>query len=85
MSMGVKLYTYLQVSLQIVIVPVLGHAIECWRRKWQPTPALLPGKSHGRRSLIGYSPWDNKELDTTERLKKTTTTTIETAQMPLFI
>ena len=28
-----------------------------WKRKWQSTPALLPGKSHGRRSLIGYSPW----------------------------
>ena len=32
------------------------------------TPALLPGKSHGRRSLIGYSPWGRKESDTTERL-----------------
>ena len=39
-----------------------------WRRKWQSTPALLPGKSHGRRSLIGYSPWGRKESDTTERL-----------------
>ena len=39
-----------------------------WRRKWQPTPILLPGKSHGQRSLIGYSPWGHKELDTTERL-----------------
>ena len=39
-----------------------------WRRKWQPTPVLLPGKSHGRRSLVGYNPWDAKELDTTERL-----------------
>ena len=38
------------------------------RRKWQPTPVLLPGKSHGWRSLIGYSPWGYKELDTTERL-----------------
>ena len=28
-----------------------------WRRKWQPTPVLLPGKSHGQRSLVGYSPW----------------------------
>ena len=27
-----------------------------WRRKWQPTPVLLPGKSHGQRSLVGYSP-----------------------------
>ena len=39
-----------------------------WRRKWQSTPALLPGKSHGRRSLIGYSPWCHKESDTNERL-----------------
>ena len=39
-----------------------------WRRKWQPTPVLLPGKSHGRRSLAGYSPWGRKESDTTERL-----------------
>ena len=30
---------------------------EHWRRQWQPTPVLLPGKSHGRRSLVGYSPW----------------------------
>ena len=37
-----------------------------WRRKWQPTPVFLPGKSHGQRSLAGYSPWGCKELDTTE-------------------
>ena len=37
-----------------------------WRRKWHPTPALLPGKSHGRRSLVGYSPRGRKESDTTE-------------------
>ena len=28
-----------------------------WRRKWQPLPVFLPGKSHGQRSLVGYSPW----------------------------
>ena len=39
-----------------------------WRRQWHPTPALLPGKSHGWRSLVGRSPWGRKELDTTERL-----------------
>ena len=33
-----------------------------------PTPALLPGKSHGRRSLVGCSPWGREESDTTERL-----------------
>ena len=36
--------------------------------KWQPTPLLLPGKSHGQRSLVGYSPWCCEESDTTERL-----------------
>ena len=36
------------------------------RRQWHPTPVLLPGKSHGRRSLVGCSPWGRKELDTTE-------------------
>ena len=35
-------------------------------RKWQPTPVLLPGESHGQRSLVGYSPDGQKELDTTE-------------------
>ena len=38
------------------------------RRQWHPTPVLLPGKSHGRRSLVGCSPWGCKESDTTERL-----------------
>ena len=37
-----------------------------WRRAWQPTPVLLPGESHGQRSLAGYSPWGLKESDTTE-------------------
>ena len=39
-----------------------------WRRKWQPTPVLLPGKFYGLRSLVGYCPWDRKESDVTERL-----------------
>ena len=38
------------------------------RRQWQPIPVLLPGKSHGRRSLVGCSPWGGEELDTTGRL-----------------
>ena len=37
-----------------------------WRIKWQPTPVFLPEKSHGQRSLMGYSPGDCKQLDTTE-------------------
>ena len=39
-----------------------------WRRQWHPTPVLLPGKSHGQRSLVGCSPWSLEESDTTERL-----------------
>ena len=42
-----------------------------WRRKWQPVPVFLPGKSHGQRSLAGYSPWDHKESDLTEQLTLT--------------
>ena len=37
-----------------------------WRRKWQPTPVFLPGKSQGRRSLVGYRLWGHTESDTTE-------------------
>ena len=43
-------------------------AIEKWRRQWHPTPVLLPGKSHGRRSLVGCSPWGREESDMTEQL-----------------
>ena len=38
------------------------------RSQWQSTPVLLPGKSHGWRSLVGCSPWDHEESDMTERL-----------------
>ena len=44
-----------------------------WRRKWQPTPEFLLGELHGERSLVGYSPWDCKESDMTERLSLTLT------------
>ena len=39
-----------------------------WRRQWHPTPVLLPGTSHGQRSLVGCSPWGREESDTTEQL-----------------
>ena len=45
----------------------LGQEIP-WRRKWQPTPVFLPGESHGRRSLVGFSSGGRKESNTTERL-----------------
>ena len=35
-----------------------------WRRKWQPTPVFLHGRSHGKRTLVGYSPWGHKESQT---------------------
>ena len=38
------------------------------RRQWHPTPVLLPEKSHGWRSLVGYSPWVREESDMTEQL-----------------
>ena len=37
-----------------------------WRREWLLTPVFLPGKSHGQRSLVGYSPWVTKNSDITE-------------------
>ena len=43
------------------------EGLQCCRQ-WHPTPALSPGKSHGRRSLVGCSPWGRQESDTTERL-----------------
>ena len=45
-----------------------------WSRKWQPTLVLLPGKSQGQRSLVGYRPWDSKELDLTDPLSMHTHT-----------
>ena len=45
-----------------------AHSFAICLRQWQPTPVLLLGKSHGQRSLVGFSPWGREELDTTERL-----------------
>ena len=39
-----------------------------WRRKWQPSPVFLPGKSHGQTGLVGYSPWGCRESDMTEHI-----------------
>ena len=40
-----------------------------WRRKWQPTPVFLPGKSSGQRSLVGYSPWGHKGSMGSQRVR----------------
>ena len=47
---------------------ILGSGRSPWRRKWPPTPVFLPGKSHGQRSWMGYSPWGCKESDMTEHI-----------------
>ena len=58
--------------------------VHFWRRQWHPTPVLLPGKSHGQRSLVGCSPWGLEESDTTEQLplaaSSNSVTTYETCQ-----
>ena len=48
-----------------ILTKLMGYI---WRRQWHPTPVLLPGKSYGRRSLVGCSPWGREESDTTEWL-----------------
>ena len=57
-----------RVVLLIFFLLIIVLSCLFWRRQWHPTPVLLPGKSHGWRSLVGCSPWGLKESDTTERL-----------------
>ena len=47
---------------------IYGFIFKPVLRQWQPTPVLLPGESHGQRSLVGCSPWGHEESDTTEQL-----------------
>ena len=49
-------------------ISLTSDAGKTWRRQWHPIPVLLPGESHGWRSLVGCSPWGREESDTTERL-----------------
>ena len=58
---------YTSCSFFFVSPSSISHFVY-WRRQWHPTPVLLPGKSHGRRSLLGCSPWGRWESGTTERL-----------------
>ena len=46
----------------ILVCIKFNEKINCllWRRKWQPAPVFLPGKSHGQRSIEGYSPWGHR-------------------------
>ena len=60
--------TELNVNLHVCLYIFKGKYPVYRRRQWHPTPVLLPGKSHGQRSLVGCSPWGRKESDMTERL-----------------
>ena len=55
-------------NIKCTNIRTVGSQKKKQRRRWHPTPVLLPGKSHGWRSLVGCSPWGREELDTTERL-----------------
>ena len=79
-TLASKVFKSLQSLLLVLLLPIsiltdfhlhnlLGSSwINERRRQWHSTPVLLPGKSHGWRSLVGCSPWGRWELDTTERL-----------------
>ena len=56
--------------------------LSSWRRQWHPTPVLLPGKSHGGRSLVGYNRWGRKESDMTERLLCVSVCVLDTMGFP---
>ena len=66
-AVGFKI-TYLLESYNLILRPYSLDLKHFWRRQWQRTPVLLPGKSHGRRILVGCSPWGCEESDMTERL-----------------
>ena len=55
-----------------------------WRRKWQPTPVFLPGKSQGQRSLAGYGSWDHKESDMTECAHTHTQSIVLNLELPKY-
>ena len=61
---GFKSNIYKELSDMFVEIMLKNSLV--WRRKWQPSPVFLPGKSHAQRSLVGYSPWGCRESDTTE-------------------
>ena len=53
---------------RLILVNSQGVGKIHWRKKWQPTPVFLPGKSHGQKSLADYIPWGLSQSDMTEEL-----------------
>ena len=79
-SSRIELLKYCLVTQMVKNLPVMQETWvwflgreDLWRREWLPTPVFLPGEFHEQRSLVGYSPWSHKELDTTEQLTHTHT------------
>ena len=68
MSMCLRLISALPHDSSIApvknLIQLLITTASSRRRRWHPTPVLLPGKSHGWRSLVGCSPWSHEESDT---------------------
>ena len=63
MAQQVKNLRAIQETQDTQVLSLVGKILS--KRKWQPTPVFLPEKSHGQKSLVGYSPWGPKESDTT--------------------
>ena len=73
LSLGVSgVFKSLTIIVLLLISPFIFVSIclTYWRRQWQPTPVLFPGKSHGQRSLAGCSPWGCEESDTTDTTER---------------
>ena len=70
-------------AMQETWVQSLGQE-EPLEKEWQPTPVFWPGKSHGQKSLVGYSPWGPIEMDTTEQLTHTHTHTHNRSTPDIF-
>ena len=69
LTVAISMWQIIWVSNHVVYLKLIyvNYTLK-WRRQWQPTPVLLPGKFHGWRSLVGCSPWGHKELDMTKQL-----------------
>ena len=65
-SKGLEVAQTVDSAGNLGLIPGSGHSPG--EENGNPIPVFLPGKSHGQRSLVGYSPWGHKESDTTEQL-----------------
>ena len=62
---GISFWSLSGICIPLLTLPICVGYCLFWRRKWKATLIFLPGKPHGQRSLVGYSPWGCKESDTT--------------------